>query len=189
MNNNKRRVLADDDAFDENGLLRDGHRARVPVHLRDALPDPPLRRRGLDSAEHAALNSCRPGFRYAVDTESMRERRQWLADEYVSYNFELSNAWKNPPKGLGRLADGNGRFGSTGVEGDVCTVRDGGVNEGAPGHLRRVGGRLVCVADDEDDDSAFDDGACNDAQMDAEQQRELAYQAYAREVSRAWKRG
>jgi hypothetical protein len=47
---------------------------------------------------HLAQLSQRPGYRYAVDTESMRERRQWLADEYVGYNFELSNAWRNRPR-------------------------------------------------------------------------------------------
>jgi hypothetical protein len=63
-------------------------------------------------------------------------------------------------------------------------VRDGGVNEGAHGRLRRVGGVLRCIADGEDEDSA-----CNDAQMDAEQYRELVYQEYARSISRAWRRG
>jgi hypothetical protein len=65
MNTNKRRLITDDDAFDENGLLRDGHRARVPVTLRDGLPNPPVRRRPLDDAERMALNSSRPGYRYA----------------------------------------------------------------------------------------------------------------------------
>jgi hypothetical protein len=191
--NNKRRLIADDDAFDENGRLRDGHTARVPVQLRDGIPAPPVRRRALDAAEHAALNSCRHGFRYAnTADDSMAERRAWARDAYTTHEYELANAWRNPPLGLGRLRDdyGNGgRFGSVGREGDTCTVRDGGVNEGAAGHLRRVGGRLVCVPDDEDDDPAFDDSAFNDAQMDAEQYRELVYQEYARSISRAWRRG
>jgi hypothetical protein len=186
---NKRRLIdLDDDPFDENGLLRDG--ARVRFRFRDAQTVGGMGRQPLSDADRLALRGCQPGFRYAADTETMRERRQWARDAREIAEYEMVNAWRNPPKGLGRLADGNGgKFGSQGVEGDVCTVRDGGVNEGAPGHLRRVGGALRCIADDEDDDSAFDDSAFNDAQMDAEQQRELVYQEYARSISRAWRRG
>jgi hypothetical protein len=192
MNKQARRHIADfddddpDAPFDSRGILKDGHRVRVPTTMRDAAS---VGRHALSDAERTALRGCQPGFRYAADTDTMRERRQWAADAYTSHEFELVNSWRNPPLGLGRRAEGNGRFGTQGVEGDVCTVRDGGVNEGAPGHLRRVGGVMRCIADDEDDDSAFDDGAFNDAQMDAEQYRELVYQEYARSISRAWRRG
>jgi hypothetical protein len=35
----------------------------------------------------------------------------------------------------------------------VCTVREGGIDEGAPGHLRMVNGRLTCVPDKQRTDS------------------------------------
>jgi hypothetical protein len=74
----------------------------------------------------------------------------------------------------------NGRFGEPGREGDAYTVREGGANEGAPGHLRRVGGRLVCVADG-DDNVDFDDAQGGVDPVEA------AYRDYARRVSREWR--
>ena len=186
---------SDDDNF-ETIIGHDGKRVRilkdgrsVHVRFRDAQAArgqaylPRDGRQPLTDQQRRDLLGCRPGFR-TLDSDTYRERKAWARDAREIAEYEMVNAWRNPPKGLGRLADGNGgKFGSQGVEGDVCTVRDGGVNEGAPGHLRRVGGVLRCIADDEDDDSAFDDTAFNDAQMDAEQYRELVYQEYARSIS------
>jgi hypothetical protein len=162
--------------------FRDAQAARGQAHAAHDGRQP------LTDQQRRDLLGCRPGFR-TLDSDTYRERKAWARDAREIAEREMCEAWRNPPLGLGHLRDGKGRFGSTGVEGDVCTVRDGGVNEGAPGHLRRVGGVLRCIADDEDDNSAFDDSAFNDAQMDAEQYRELVYQEYARSISRAWRRG
>jgi hypothetical protein len=159
--------------------FRDAQVARGQAHVAHDGRQP------LTDQQRRDLLGCRPGFR-TLDSDSYRERKAWARDAREIAEHEMCEAWKHPPLGLGRLRDGNG-FGSGGFvgarEGDQCTIN------GAPGHLERRNGRLQCIADDEDDDSAFDDGAFSDAQMDAEQRRELAYRAYAREISRAWKRG
>jgi hypothetical protein len=178
----RRRADFDDDdpdaPFDRNGVLKDGHRVRVSVQMRDSMRrEQPAHdgRQPLTDQQRRDLQGCRPGFR-TLDSDTYRERKAWARDAYAEVEHRLTNAWRDGPV--------NG-FGSSGlrgqVEGDLCTI------DGAPGHLRRVGGRLVCVADDEDEDAAFDDSAFNDAQLtDA---RELAYRDYARELTRAWRRG
>ena len=151
--------------------FRDAEAARDQAHAAHDGRQP------LTDQQRRDLQGCRPGFR-TLDSDSYRERKALARDAYAEVEHRLTNAWRDGPV--------NG-FGSSGlrgqVEGDLCTI------DGAPGHLRRVGGRLVCVADDEDEDTAFDDSAFNDAQMEAEQQRELAYRDYARELTRAWRRG
>jgi len=62
-------------------------------------------------------------------------------------------------------------------EGDACTVRNPEYpdDQGAPGHLRSVGGQLVCVPDGSED-------GIRDA-------RQLAYDAYVRRADpTAWQR-
>jgi hypothetical protein len=151
-------------------VLRDGH--SLHVRFRDAQAARGQQphsdgRQKLTDADNRELAGCRPGYRM-IDNEQMRERRQWAADAYAEVEHRLSTAWKD---------QGNGRrFGTQGVEGDQCTI------DGAPGHLRRVAGQLRCIADDEDDDCAFDDAQLSDA-------REIAYHDYARELTRAWRRG
>jgi hypothetical protein len=191
-------------------VLKDGGVARV--RFRDAQAD----------SERAALRGCRPGYRVLLDGSGRAQRRPQVDAAYASAEHEMVNAWRDPPRGLGRLRDGNGngsngfsgRFGESGREGDQCMIN------GAPGHLEQRNGRLVCVPDrdDDSDDDVFADAtrrrkyvtrdprgrveseteeteeeaadsAFNDAQIDAEQQRELAYQDYAKSISRAWKRG
>ena len=168
MNNNKRRLIADPDAFDARGILKDGRTARVPTRLRDGQSLPYDVRKTLTDAERTALRGCQPGYRFAADSQSMRERRQWAADAYTSHEYELTNAWR----------DGNGgrRFGSAGQPGDQCTIN------GAPGHLERRNGQLQCVPDGEDDDDqVFDDSEALDA-------REAAYQDYVRWLRNAWRK-
>jgi hypothetical protein len=117
--------------FDEDGLLRDGARYRVPATLMDGMP--PRRGDNVTSVD-AALH--RPGFRFADQRAQQR-----VADARAAYETDLINSWRK---------DADEDWGDPG---DQCTVRSGGVDEGAPGHLRRINGRLVCVPDDDDDET------------------------------------
>ena len=88
----------EEDAFDENGLLRDGHKSRVPLTMRDAMT--PLQREigtrrarvtdgNGDSGEFAF---SRPGFRIMNDAAA-RAAREAAHREYVDY---ITNAYKQP---------------------------------------------------------------------------------------------
>jgi hypothetical protein len=49
---------------------------------------------------------------------------------YVAYDQDLTNSWRNDAEE------------TWGEEGDICTLREGGRDEGSPGHLRRIGGNF-----------------------------------------------
>jgi hypothetical protein len=115
----------DDDPFDRDGLLRDGHVARVRMNIRDGRPV-----RTFDSA-----SQHRPGYR-TTDAYTAAERQR-LYDEY---DKNVTEAWRTVVQHDARTFD-EPRVG------DVCTVRSGGIDGGAPGHLRMVNGQLTCVAD------------------------------------------
>jgi hypothetical protein len=87
----------DDDAFDENGLLKDGHKTRISLMMRDAdalssvqravAEDAVARRFGLrDSSELYA-----PGPRYC-DAAGLERK----AEAYRQMCTELQDAWKTP---------------------------------------------------------------------------------------------
>ena len=88
----------EDDAFDENGLLRDGHKIRVPLTMRDAMS--PLQRE--IATQRARITdgngNCgefafsRPGYRILVDA-AVRDAREAAHREYVDY---ITNAYKQP---------------------------------------------------------------------------------------------
>jgi hypothetical protein len=71
----------DDDAFDEDGLLKDGHSVRVPLMLKDALHD------GLGGAP-----GRKPGFAFTRDSAS----RGRVAAAYEDYEEAQQNAWRGP---------------------------------------------------------------------------------------------
>ena len=82
----------DDDAFDENGVLKDGHSYRVPMKMLDSLQK--------EIHDHtAAFRKVRiidaplhqPGF---VRTSRPVAERHAIFD---GYDVRVSNAWKNPP--------------------------------------------------------------------------------------------
>jgi len=182
---------------------------RVPLMLRDSAPvqvrladgsDATLEQWQADAlrevrgqnvfgrdGDEFALN--KPGSRYYGDQEG-RER---VEDARNTATRLMCDAWRHPVRDAGRDDPVTG-FGATAGEaapsgysltgareGDICTVRSGGVDEGAPGRLRMVNGALVCVADPgfrEQEEKREDDT------MDA---REAAYREYCRELSDAWK--
>ena len=92
----------EDDAFDENGLLRDGHKTRVPLTMRDAMT--PLQREiatkrarvtdGNGNCDEFAFS--RPGWRILADASvnDARAAREAAYQEYVDY---ITNAWRTKP--------------------------------------------------------------------------------------------
>jgi hypothetical protein len=164
--------------------FRDAQAARGQAHAAHDGRQP------LTDQQRRDLQGCRPGFR-TLDSDTYRERKAWARDAREIAEHEMCEAWKHPPLGLGRLRDDNG-FGSRGFvgarEGDQCTVRGQEYPDsfGAPGHLERRNGRLVCVPDDADDgdaaESAFADNQLSDA-------TERAYRDYAKRIANAWRRG
>jgi hypothetical protein len=155
------------------GLIRDNVVMRVPMSLMDSTTSPPPARRPGNALArlHDALirgstrdaagrlgNMHRPGYRIAAeDTRSSFEdfrgygitdaQRQAVFDARAEYEHRLTTSY---------LGDAEGR-----QEGAACTVRNAEYpdDQGAPGHLRRVGGRLICVLDkpgDADNDGGYE---------------------------------
>jgi len=146
---------------------------------------------GLEDGE--ALH--RPGFRFC-DVAGNEAKAKALLQSIE----DAENAWREPPAGsIAERAPGlprhepfsavtgagesGGRNAPSGYsltgqrEGDICTVRDGGVDEGAPGHLRMVGGELRCVAVREQEGE----------REDGRDERARAYDQMCRELSDAWR--
>jgi hypothetical protein len=170
-------------SWDERGLLRDGATYRVPLMMADSMADSdaesvPARSQFTD-AEHAALNSCKPGYRYATDSAAARAARQKVRDSYKSYIDDLTNAWRgNPPTG-GGSGDLLGQR-----EGDLCTINS------TAGRLRKIDGEFVCVADnplqdarrdpdgDENGDDDENDNNNNENETDGDPPRRRRWQNY-----------
>jgi hypothetical protein len=187
---------SDDDPLDERGLLKDGHRLRVPMTARDSL-SPVQRAIAEDRGAHAPLRAvdalgrdglalCRPGSRHltagsaTTDDAELALQRQLVADAYMQATFEAENAWKRGPGGLQDASALGTEY--SGREGDACTVRAGaaeGYLEGCPGHLARVDGKLVCVPDNRRTDSVN--------ASDAEAIKQRAYDEMCRAGEQAWK--
>jgi hypothetical protein len=108
------------DNLDENDILRDGQRLRVPMLMRDHLT--PLQR-AVATPFDASLH--RPGFRYAADYTPRRE----ALDQYIR---DISNAWRP------RDAEPPDTYPLSAGEGSACTIN------GAPGTLQREGDWLIC---------------------------------------------
>jgi hypothetical protein len=136
--------------------LRDGDRLRVPLHMRDHETLSPQQRAVMAAKARLSLDDAakrfglddgllhRPGQRFAVDAAA-RER---VEQAYQDSKRELQDAWRTP------AADASSGEFRGAREGDVCTVREGGVGEGGPGHLRMVNNKLTCVPDKRSQDSA-----------------------------------
>jgi hypothetical protein len=170
---------------DDHPVLRDGETLRVPLHMRDhetlspqqrevmadkaaRLEDEAAKRFGLDDG----LALHRPGQRFAVDAAA-RERVEQARAEWID---EMTTAWQRQP-----VADASSGEFRGAREGDVCTVREGGVGEGSPGHLRMVNGKLTCVPDQRRD------APRTMTADDAQPIRDAAYRQYCDELVNAWK--
>jgi hypothetical protein len=135
-------------------ILQDQETLKVPMRFMDSAG----RSRVTDAALH------RPGFRVTNDA-AMRDVKQ---KAYTEYERRLVNAWRdaaNPPTGAGS----HGPIGAR--EGDLCTI------DGAPGHLHRIGGRLICIPDK---------ARRRDA-MPVQDERQQAYDEYDAQLVDAWR--
>ena len=82
----------DDDAF-ENGVMRDGARHRVPMHMRDGKS--PM----ITDGTGDPLGLHRPGWRIATggserDARLRDSQRKLIEEAYAEYLDHLTNAWK-----------------------------------------------------------------------------------------------
>jgi hypothetical protein len=130
----------DDDAFDENGILRDGHRARYAMTMMDSGFDDTQRAVARDAHERRVARRFglsdgsalhRPGFRHNVNDIGLDAR----IEAHEQYCDELENSWRGPPTG----ASSSGHRGAQ--PDDSCTLN------GRAGHLRWIDGELKCIAD------------------------------------------
>jgi hypothetical protein len=136
--------------YEKDEVLGDGERRTVPMMMRDSAGEPLLvtdaaeqayeryRRRQMDAMADNRAAWLRLGRDGADAAE--RERAEQI---YQDEKRRLSDAWRQD------AITARGQ-----QEGDVCTVRAGGRDEGAPGRLRMVNGALVCVPDKRRQDAA-----------------------------------
>jgi hypothetical protein len=145
----------DDDAFDANGLLKDGRSTRVTMRdsltpLQQAIAEARASRINVVDAQGATAGLHRPGSRYINDADAYAPtaaaRRQAITD--------TADAWRKPPGGAA-IDD----------EGNPCTVN------GAPGTLvRQRDGGLACVATKQKDSTTDARATAWAAMVDAQSQ-------------------
>ena len=86
-----RRVLEDDDAFDEHGLLKDGHRFTVPMMACDSVQRERDAGHGNVAIRHSG-DGARPGFITLADT-SMYDAAELARAEAIR---DMCDAWRQP---------------------------------------------------------------------------------------------
>jgi hypothetical protein len=192
----------DDDAFDEHGLLRDGHAYVVSLTMRDSLP--PLQRAvanlRVTDGEGGTRGLSRPGFRLAV-SDARRKTVQrdpmgrvlstWESEEdederrtsdtatrdarqraYDDYQRELTSAYLKPT-GIGERKS----VGQQGNDDDIlCPECHGSGLDANLAECKRCHGEGTVPAYEADDSTTHSDSADH-------------YAAYDAEVSNAWRRG
>jgi hypothetical protein len=154
-----------------------GARFRVPLMMVDSAMRAALtdgntaldKRSQLSDAERLSLDSCKPGYRFPLNSEAAQAQRQKIRDSYKLYNESLVNSWRN--------SDASGEMIGA-CEGDDCTIN------GAPGHLREVDGELVCIADSDDDEANNNEEVTDGRTVN---DREAAYAEHAANLRDAHK--
>jgi hypothetical protein len=157
----------DDDTIDEHGVLRNGQIGRA--RFRDAA-DRYFGNLAANSRVIAGDGTpealSKPGFRH--DASARRSDMAYDAKEtaYQQYDQEMADAWKGDKEGYSETS-----------EGMVCIVQNQTVPEsyGAPGHIRRVNGQLICVPDSR--------SSAGDQKMTMDQ----IYEKYDQELRDSWK--
>ncbi len=122
----------DEDEALVDGVLKDGYAIHTPIFAMDSVQRA-ISRNGLHDG-HGGTPFHRPGYIVdASDTDADERRRQM----YATYDAE-------------KAAEYLGGGGEGSVENAVCTVRNPQYPraQGAPGHIRRVDGKLICVPDE-----------------------------------------
>jgi hypothetical protein len=185
-------LIDEDEAF-VNGVLKDGITVTVPTRLRDseraAAADPDSVKRRVVRVRDGFGNPAgrRPGFVTSIASDQVASRTKRLRDQaYADYEKDISNRWR------GGDDDGDGDFIGA-AEGDACTGRceEFPLAQGAPGHLRRYGNRLVCVPDSTTDsrrqDRRHDARTVNDAARAHRQRMADVYREHDARLSNAWR--
>jgi hypothetical protein len=171
---------SDIDPLDERGILRDGHRLRVPMTARDSGTV-----RGQIAASRQRVHDstgdpwglCRPGFRYTSDSAAY-DAKEKARDEMVA---DLTSAWKRgtrydeqqPPLGAFRKGLGLNA-------GDRCMVN------GRGGRLVERDGWLWCKPTEIGPTRRDAIPHTMDAEQ-AQKIRDQAYQDYCNELADAWR--
>ncbi len=83
----------EDDAFDENGLLRDGHKICVPMTPLQVQSVTKRARLTDGAGNYSELALSRPGWRLLADA-SVNDTRETAYAEYLDY---IANAWRTKP--------------------------------------------------------------------------------------------
>jgi hypothetical protein len=188
--------IDEDEAF-VNGVLKDGITLTVPTRLRDSQRDAS----DSDSVKRRVVRvrdgfgnpaGRRPGFVTSIASDQVASRTKRMRDQaYADYDSRITTQWRG-----GDDDDGDGDFMGA-AEGDACTVRceEFPLAQGAPGHLRRYGGKLVCVPDSTTDSRrqdrrhAQDAKTVNDAARAHRQRMADVYREYDKERANAWREG
>jgi hypothetical protein len=112
--------------------------------------------RVVDALGYDGVALCRPGSRHltagsaTADSAVLAVQHQNVTSAYLRATFDAENAWRRGPGSEDANTNALGTEFDNGREGDACTVRAGaamGYMEGSPGHLVRVGGKLLCMPD------------------------------------------
>lgn len=170
-----RRHHDDDDAF-ENGVLKDGRSARVPMMLRDSLT--PLQRavaanaaRLHDGHGNRDVVGHRPGY---IVSDAANDARD---EAYRLYDAAKSAEWRGSPA----------REYPASAEGSKCTVRGYKYRDhfGAPGTV--VNGE--CVPDELQRDAlpARDDMTFDELQCNHQARMQRIYDEFDRELEQRWR--
>jgi hypothetical protein len=165
---------------DDASVLRDGEKMRVPMYMADSGD-------AADAADgHVLLADHQPGHYRPKDQAALDAR----AAAYRAYDAEQSTAWRTEPipepsRTAGALPYAGGQVN------DLCTVRNGGSDEGAAGTLQMINGALVCVPDQRSTDAmprADDHYLMDDRFIEADRAKTTsAYAAYDAEAAEAWR--
>jgi hypothetical protein len=195
----------DDSVFDDQGVLRPGAVARVKMMARDSAlpPEHPLtqdelmaryiqyeteRRRDLhvDALNDAPFALNRPGFRVLKGGTREQQRdidaaRQKVIDAYEEVARRNSEAWRAPPPSASSTT-GTHEFSSEPRPGSPCT------KDGCPGvwEMDEQTGELCCRIDRRATGST-DGRSLAQLIKDHNDVMGPVYEAYARELSEAWK--
>lgn len=176
----KRRQHDDDD------IVRDGQRLRVPLMLMDGMQRS-VAREGvrITDGSGGTQGLHRPGFRIPTDdTRKTQQTADAYNEAFAAYERELVDAWKTPV-GFGGDPDitGQGERGQQGSrEGDPCMV------DGRPGTLRMGADGLYCEIDDEELDDAHDGRSVQQRMQDHQERMSDVYAAHDAKISQAWRR-
>jgi hypothetical protein len=96
----------EDDDFDENGVLKDGHSFRVPIRMMDSMQRSiakhfeQTRPKLVTAADGATMGLHRPGYRIETGGNAndrlVRDVNRYARDcAYDRYDYDVSNAWKH----------------------------------------------------------------------------------------------